>query len=371
MIYIHVPFCKSKCIYCDFYSTVQNPVLQTRYVRALCQELKNRRDYLPNCEIHSIYFGGGTPSMLNLVEIETVMKCIRQQYKVNLKAEITFEANPDDITPELVRALIELGFNRVSLGVQTFDDKLLRMLNRRHTSQKACEAVYTLVHEGITNVSIDLIYGLPHQTLEGFQTDLTRAFTLPITHLSSYALSVEENTVLFQKIKRGELQLPDEDLFLKEYTALMNEAEAHKFEHYEISNFALPGYESRHNSGYWLGTPYLGCGPGAHSFDGKNRWYNLPNLFKYVQMSSIPPHEVEILNCEERFNEFIMVSLRTRRGINLQKIEDRFGTVFLRHTIQIAASAIKKGLLENCNGFLKLTRNGIFVSDDIMSDFMM
>ena len=340
MIYIHVPFCKSRCIYCDFYSTTQTPAIRSRYVRTLCAELQARVGYLSDSEVHTLYFGGGTPSQLSLFEIEQIMQSIRANYQVAPDAEITFEANPDDITVQFVRGLRQLGFNRMSLGVQSFDDKVLRMLNRRHTAAKAYEAVETIVAEGIPNVSIDLIYGLPAQTLDDFRRDLKRAFSLPVRHLSSYALSVEENTLLHRKVQRGELQLPDEELFLQEYTALMEAADAYGFSHYEISNFALPGYESRHNSGYWYGIPYLGCGPGAHSFDGVNRRYNLPDLLQYIDHPACPLHENESLTPDEHFNEFVMISLRTSRGLSLEQVKTRFGADRLNETLLIARDHI-------------------------------
>ena len=371
VIYIHVPFCKSRCIYCDFYSTTQTLSLREQYVHALCQELHARRSYLPSAPIQSIYFGGGTPSQLTLPEIERILQAIHTDFEVSAEAEITFEANPDDIEAGFVRQLRALGFNRMSLGVQSFDDGLLQMLNRRHTAAKACEAVRTIVGEGIDNVSIDLIYGLPGQTLQHFQSDLDQAFRLPVKHLSSYALSVEEGTALYRKLEKGELTLPDEDLFLAEYKALMQAADAHGFRHYEISNFGLPGYESRHNSGYWLGTPYLGCGPGAHSFDGTNRRYNTANLAQYVKSAGQPSHEDEILTPEEHFNEWVMISLRTSRGLEMDSIEKRFGKSVLEQLIQTALPHIEHHLLEEKDGFLRLTREGIFVSDDVMSDFML
>lgn len=371
MIYIHVPFCKSRCIYCDFYSTIQSEDIRRKYVECICKELKNRKEYLPSLNIDTIYFGGGTPSQLTIHELHTIMSCIFHEFEVNSNAEITLEANPDDITPEFVREILHMGFNRMSLGVQSFNDDTLRLLNRRHSSEAAVKSVETIVDNGIENVSIDLIYGLPKQSFEDFYHDLQRAFCLPIKHLSSYALSVEEGTALHRKIETEELYLPDEDLFLKEYQALLDMAALKGFYHYEISNFALPGYQSRHNSGYWIGKPYLGCGPGAHSYDGQNRYSNVPDLLRYINEPGNPPHEIEILDTNEHFNEFVMESLRMSSGINLHKLESQYGSDSLKRVLAISVKHIKNGLLENTNGFLRLTRKGIFISNDIMSDFMM
>lgn len=371
MIYIHVPFCRSRCIYCDFYSTTQTEEVRHKYVESLCKEIKKRKEYLPSSDIDTIYFGGGTPSLLTIPELYTIMNCISHEFNVNSNVEITLEANPDDVTPELVKDLSFMGFNRMSLGVQSFNDDTLHLLNRRHSSEAAVTSVETIVNNGIENISIDLIYGLPEQSFEDFYHDLHCAFSLPIKHLSSYALSVEQGTVLNRKIEKRELILPDEDLFLREYNVLLDMAALKGFNHYEISNFALPGYQSRHNSGYWTGKPYLGCGPGAHSYDGQNRYSNAPDLLRYISESGNPPHELEVLDEKDRFNEFVMESLRMSSGIDLQKLESRYGNVCLNKVLVISDKHIKHGFLEINKGFLKLTRKGIFISNDIMSDFMM
>lgn len=372
MIYIHVPFCKSRCIYCDFYSTTQTADWRAKYVHALCNEIHLRKDYLPSGPLRSIYLGGGTPSQLSLSEIASIMDCIRANFEIGEDTEITLEGNPDDITSAMVRNLREMGFNRMSLGVQSFNDQILHVLNRRHTAERAVEAVHTIVDEGIENVSIDLIYGLPGQTLTDFTKDLNQAMSLPIRHLSSYALSIEEGTVLARKIESGELCQADEELFLQQYNALLDITAVHGYNHYEISNFALPAYESRHNSGYWAGIPYLGCGPGAHSFDGKNRRYNLGNLQRYIESGEgmDVPHEMEYLTENEHVNEFIMESLRTKKGLSLTILEKNFGTEVLMQVQKTAQSYIDQGLMETVSGNVRLTRSGIFISDSIMSDFM-
>ncbi len=370
MIYIHIPFCQKRCIYCDFYSTTCGEPVRRRFTEALCRELEARAAYLPPGEVGSVYVGGGTPSQLSQEELARIMRCVRGNYHLSADAELTFEANPDDVTPQMAEGLKELGFNRVSLGVQTFDDNLLQVLQRRHTAGQARQAVATLTATGITNLSIDLIYGLPLQSVADFKRDLEQAFELPVKHLSAYALSVEKGTALSRKVASGELVPADEDTCAAEYEALACAAEKAGFEHYEISNFGLPGFHSRHNSGYWDGTPYLGCGPGAHSFDGTARRYNLPDLAAYLGSPDNPPHETERLTREERFDELVFTSLRTARGLSLKQMECTYGHAWLDALMHAARPHLEAGRLETAGSRLRLTRAGIFVSDGIMSDLM-
>lgn len=365
-----MPFCKCRCIYCDFYSTTLGEDFRKKFVEALCDELSYRKDYLPNRLIKTVYFGGGTPSQLSVCEIRTIIDRIHSTYDVAQDAEITFEANPDDVTPELVSELIDLGINRVSLGVQTFNDALLKLLHRRHTAAQARKAVYLLKNGGFENISIDLIYGLPQQTLNMFEADLADVFSLPITHLSSYALSIEEGTVLHKMVKNNKLQIADEDSFVAEYDALMKAASNAGFEHYEISNFALPEYYSRHNSAYWDGTPYLGCGPGAHSYDGKSRRYNLPNINAYISQRPVIPHETESLSPEAQFNERVFTSLRTQKGLDLERLKKDFAPNWCENLVAEAQRHLEGGRLNYNGHFIALTQKGYFVSDDVMSDLM-
>lgn len=371
MIYLHVPFCTSRCIYCDFYSTTQSATVRHEYVNAACAELANRTTYLADRHIQSIYFGGGTPSQLQIKEIAILLDSINKHYDIDTNAEITLEANPDDVTPDFAHNLRNLGFNRVSLGVQSFNDRILKMLNRRHDAATAQDAVHTLQQAGLDNISIDLIYGLPTQLLQDFSSDLQRAFSLPIKHLSTYALSIEQGTLLQRKIQSNELAETDEDTFIAEYEIMMQQAHAHGFEHYEISNFALPGFESRHNSGYWNNTPYLGIGPGAHSFNGTDeRQYNEPNLGKYISAAGLPPHTIEHLTLSDQFDEQIFTSLRTRKGLSLKTLEKRFGEAWLEDLKRAAQKHIISGNLSINNNTLCLTRKGIMTSNDIISDLM-
>lgn len=370
MIYIHVPFCQRRCIYCDFYSTTFSTDVRKKYVKSLCQELINRQSYLPSQIIRTIYFGGGTPSQLTIDEIEEILHCIYTNYNVIPNAEITFEANPDDINEHFANELKRIGINRVSLGVQTFNEELLTVLRRRHTSTQARNAV-TILHDiGLNNVSIDLIYGLPNQSVDMFKKDLAIAFSLPIKHLSSYALSIEDGTPLQRMIEKRELEPIDESIFIEEYDLLMSTAEKEQFTHYEISNFAIPGFESKHNSAYWNETPYLGCGPGAHSFDGISRRFNLPNVIKYIEQSGEPPHETEVLTTENKFNERLFTSLRTKKGLDLDKLKVDFTKAWIDNLMLSAKPHLTNNRLVIKDNHLCLTKKGIFVSDDIISDLM-
>lgn len=370
MIYIHVPFCVSRCIYCDFYSTTQTDEWKDQYVRAVCQELVTRADEIPSHAISSIYFGGGTPSRLRVDQIESILDQIHKQYSVDTDAEITLEANPDDVTSAFVRDVKREGINRVSLGVQSFDNEILRLLNRRHDASGAIRAVETLAKEELDNVSIDLIYGLPCQTEQMFAADLGKAFSLPIRHLSSYALSVEANTPISRMLHRGDFVLPSEETCVNEYEQLMDMAQLNGFEHYEISNFALPGYHSRHNSGYWNCTPYIGVGPGAHSFHDNIRRYNLPDLAHYVNSAGYPPHEVESLSLDEQYDELVFTSLRTQKGLSTAQVLRRFGRERYDYMMKNAAPHLHRGQLIQSNGYLRIAKESIMISDDIMSDLM-
>lgn len=367
-LYIHVPFCKSRCIYCDFYTQTLGIDWHKKYVLSLKRELIIR-----SCEANSlrtIYFGGGTPSVLKAHYVADIMECIQTNYKVCDSAEITFEMNPDDVNPDYVSALLETGINRFSLGVQTFDEALLKFLHRRHTATQACEAVCLLNdimwNHGESNISIDLIYGLPGQTLETWHRDVSQAFTLPINHLSSYSLTYEDKTPLYKMLKSGRVGQCPEETSLTMYRDLAKFAKNEGFNHYEISNFAQPGYESRHNSAYWRGIPYIGVGPGAHSYDGsRQRRWNLSDLKRYVGDGSVPC-DFERLSDTELFNEKIMTRLRTSEGLDLTELSEEEKDF----VINIAKPHLEKKRMRLSKEKLALTFEGIFTSNDIISDFM-
>ena len=370
-IYIHVPFCKTRCAYCDFFSTTLHD-MKSRYVDALCQELVMRRNYLHDAPIDTLYFGGGTPSQLSESDFHSIFNQIEKVYGLEACEEITLEANPDDLTDDYVEMLTTLPFNRISMGIQTFHEPTLQLIGRRHTAQEAIEAVRRCQQQGFTNISIDLIYGLPGETLEQWKEDLLMAFSLKVQHISAYHLTYEQGTRLWQMLQRKEICEVDEDTSVELFRILCKEMQKTGYEHYEISNFALPGYRSRHNSAYWHEVPYLGCGPGAHSFDGDSREWNVSSLPKYIEAleQGQRNYEQETLDKDTRYNEFIMTRLRTCEGFSLNDLQQRFGQAYHDYCLHLATPYMRQGLLLQKENTLRLSREGIFVSDDIISDLM-
>ena len=365
-IYVHIPFCKSRCVYCGFFSTT---LLEKRseYVDAVVDELKRRRHYLSGEPVGTIYFGGGTPSLLSVADTERVLDAIYNIYNVRDRVEVTMEGNPDDLTLALLHDLNGLGVNRLSMGVQTFDDARLAFLHRRHSARQAVDAVRAAVQAGFQNISVDLMFGFPSQTLEAWKCDVQKVLTLPVQHISAYSLMYEEGTRLQKMLDAGDIAELDEEISLQMYEYLMDALPAAGFHHYEISNFAIPGMESRHNSSYWQGVPYLGVGAGAHSYDGKNRHYNADSLTSYL---SGEPLAEEKLTENERYDEFVFTGLRTSQGLNLALLERRFGTASLRYCLQNAQPHLRSGRLSLSDNTLRLTRQGLFVSNDVMADLM-
>ena len=366
-LYFHIPFCKSRCIYCDFYSTTLGQEFMTSYVQALEHELALRSQYIKGTRVHTIYIGGGTPSLLSADLLKHLFDAISQHFTLTSEAEVTIEANPDDVTEEWLKGLTGTPINRISMGAQTFNDKLLSFLNRRHNALQIVEAVKACKEAGFTNISLDLIYGLPEQTFEDWQEDVRQALSLDIKHLSAYSLSYEEGTRLETMLKQGIVREADEELSRQMYDFLMAATQKAGFKHYEISNFALPGFHSRHNSSYWQGTPYLGLGAGAHSYDGKRtRRANLPDIKAYIAATEDVPHENEELSDDSLYNEFIMTRLRTSKGIPLDKLpaKDR------QYCLSLAKPHLSHGLLRIKNKHLCLTKEGIFTSNDIICDLM-
>ena len=370
-IYIHIPFCKRRCIYCDFFSTTQSEK-KADYVHALVRELEMRKDYVGNEEIETIYLGGGTPSQLSQEELEEIFTYIYKVYKVTLDAEITLEANPDDLTPEYVSMLRKLPINRISMGIQTFQEETLKILHRRHTAQQAIEAFKRCREAGFKNISIDLMYGLPGETLETWKQDLQQAIDLHPEHISAYHLIYEEDTALWKLREEHQVEEADEDLSLTLFCTLIDELTRAGYQHYEISNFCLPGLHSRHNSSYWTGKKYLGCGPSAHSFNGVSRQWNVASLSAYIDgiRQGKPDFEVEELDLYTRYNDFVLTSIRTCWGMSLSHLRSMYGEELYRYCLRMAKPHLEQGVLEISEDILKLTRKGIFISDGIMSDLM-
>lgn len=370
-IYIHIPFCKRRCIYCDFFSTTQSEK-KADYVHALVRELEMRKDYVGNEEIETIYLGGGTPSQLSQEELEEIFTYIYKVYKVTLDAEITLEANPDDLTPEYVSMLRKLPINRISMGIQTFQEETLKLLHRRHTAQQAIEAFKRCREAGFKNISIDLMYGLPGETSETWKQDLQQAIDLHPEHISAYHLIYEEDTALWKLREEHQVEEADEDLSLTLFCTLIDELTRAGYQHYEISNFCLPGLHSRHNSSYWTGKKYLGCGPSAHSFNGVSRQWNVTSLSAYIDgiRQEKPDFEVEELDLYTRYNDFVLTSIRTCWGMSLSHLRSMYGEELYRYCLRMAKPHLEQGVLEISEDILKLTRKGIFISDGIMSDLM-
>lgn len=370
-IYIHVPFCKTRCIYCDFY-TRTDLSLKENYISALSKEIELRKDYLAGETVKTIYFGGGTPSQLSLYDFERIFGAINNTYIVASDAEITMEANPDDLTGTYLESLKVLPFNRLSIGVQSFDDNELKFLRRRHSAEKAKDAVRKAQSIGFNNISIDLMYGLPNQTMDIWKRNLEEAINLNIQHISSYHLIYEEGTRLYRLFKQGDVKAVDEDLSVAMFSVMIDTLSDAGFEHYEISNFARNGLYSKHNSSYWLGDKYLGLGPAAHSYDGINRAWNVASIKKYIEGigQGKPAIETEYLDLSTQYNDFILTGMRTMWGVNLIELEKRFGPKLNNYCMQNVRKYIEEGFVTNTDNRLKLTRKGIFISDGIMSDLM-
>lgn len=370
-IYIHIPFCKTRCIYCDFYSTTRSE-MKERYILALCRELEMRQDYLQNEPVETIYFGGGTPSQLSAVDFERIFATIDRLFGKEHCREITLEANPDDLTPEYLHSLSHLPFNRISMGIQTFNDTTLKLLKRRHTALQAIQAVAACRQAGFQNISIDLIYGLPGETLERWKADLQQAIALNVEHISAYHLIYEEGTPLYIMCKNHQVEEVDEESSVDFFSLLIDQLTEAGYEQYEISNFCRPGKLSQHNTSYWQGTKYLGCGPSAHSFNGDLREWNSSSIDAYIEgiNQGMRVFETEQRDETTRYNEFILTSLRTVWGISLNQLQSTFNDKLYHYCLRIADKHLQSGTLELRNNALCLSRKGIFVSDGIMSDLL-
>ncbi len=370
-LYIHIPFCAKRCLYCDFFSNTDMKFKEP-YVSAVIREMQLRQEYIGEEPLDTIYFGGGTPSQLQQADFERIFKAIDCLFNISSCKEITLEANPDDMTPEYVASLRNLPFNRVSMGVQSFKEKDLHFLNRRHDREQALRAVGLCKENGIQNISIDLIYGLPGQTLEKWQENLDDAIHLEIPHISAYHLIYEEGTALYKLMEAGKVAPIEEELSVTLFSTLINRLAEAGYLHYEISNFARPGYFSQHNSSYWTGKKYIGIGPSAHSYDGESRQWNISSLPHYLEgiRTGIPNIEIEKLDINTKYNDFIITGLRTMWGIRTANIREQFGEEKQAYLERQAATYLHQGLLIYENDTLTLSKEGIFISDGIMSDLL-
>ncbi|MCQ2321451.1 MAG: radical SAM family heme chaperone HemW [Bacteroidales bacterium] len=364
-IYIHIPFCNSKCAYCGFYS-IASQKQKSAFLEALHTEIALRTDYLNGEEIGTIYFGGGTPSVLSVEEIKGILESFFRHYKVNPAAEITLEANPDTLNPDYLQDLRKLGINRLSIGIQSFFDDDLKYLSRRHDSNHAKQCINWAKQAGFDNLTLDLIYGLPTATAEKWNQNLDLFFETQAQHLSAYALTVEPNTILAKQIASQQLQPVNEDDAVRDYEILCQRAKENGFLHYEISNFAKPGFRSKHNCSYWNRTPYAGFGPSAHSFDGVSRQWNVSNLSQYIASHDSPNlFEKEILTPEERYDEYVMTSLRTMWGCDLKYMEREMGKRFSDFCLKQAQKPLSQGMLTQTNEFLHLTDAQMLFADGV------
>ena len=370
-IYIHIPFCKTRCAYCDFYSTTHEAWKQ-QYVDAVCKELVQRKDYLKGETVDTIYMGGGTPSQLSIAQLNALFATIEAHFPLSKHPEITIEVNPDDVSDSYAEGLKQTPVNRISMGIQTFDDATLRILNRRHTKQIARMATTRLREKDFQNISIDLMYGLPGETIEQWENDLHQAIALNVEHISAYHLTYEEGTPLYRRLQAGEVSEVSEELSLTFFNMLIDALTKAGYQHYEISNFCKPGMHSRHNSSYWQGIAYLGCGAAAHSFDGASRQWNIADIKAYIQgiETNAPCYEIEALDNATRYNEYIMTGLRTSHGISLDEVAARYGQPLADTCQKSATPHLESGKLITEENRIKLSREGIFVSDAIICDLM-
>lgn len=366
-IYIHVPFCRQRCHYCDFYKST-NVDKKPEYLKALQTEIAQKAGYLENETVDTIYLGGGTPSQLSTFDLESILKTLNQHFTIGKNPEITIETNPDDLTDEYLHGLRNAGFNRISIGVQSFSDDDLKLTNRRHNARQAIAAIEVASKAGFDNICIDLIFGLPNSNSRRWQRNLETAMQLPVQHLSAYHITYHENTQFHTLLEKGEISELNEDESLEQFEILLDITAQNGFEHYEISNFARNGAYSRHNSKYWFDKKYLGLGPSAHSYNLISRRWNVADVDKYITstLAGEPFFEKEILTETEKINDFIITRIRTKWGIDLTDFEKLFGAETGRTLQKSAIDFIDSGHLKSENGTISLTRKGIMISDKIM-----
>jgi oxygen-independent coproporphyrinogen-3 oxidase len=369
-IYIHIPFCKQACHYCDFHFSTSLKK-KAELVAAICKELVLRKDEIKG-EVQTIYFGGGTPSLLTLEELEQILDVVTSNFSISEDPEITLEANPDDLTKDVILQLAKSPINRLSIGVQSFFEEDLKLMNRAHNASEAMSSIKEALRY-FDNISIDLIYGIPGMSKERWQDNLNIALSLKVPHLSCYALTVEPRTALETFIKKGIVPPVEDDVAEEHYKLLVTASEAAGYENYEFSNFSIEGYHSQNNTAYWQEKPYLGIGPSAHSYDGDTRSWNINNNTKYIksiQAGSLPI-EREILSKKDKFNEYIMTGLRTKWGVSLEKIENDFGRTFHDYLLEQVEEPLSNKLLFIEKNVLKVTKNGKFLSDGIASSLFL
>lgn len=370
-IYIHIPFCKQACHYCDFHFSTSMKK-KNEMILALAKEIQMRKNEFEDAVVETIYFGGGTPSLLAIEDLRFLIAEIYSNYNVVKNPEITLEANPDDLSKERIVALSNLKINRLSIGIQSFFEDDLKMMNRAHNSAEAKKCLEEAT-QYFDNISIDLIYGIPGMSNEKWMQNIEMALSFNVPHISSYALTVEPKTALYSFIQKEIIPQPDEEVAQEHFQILVEKLNENNFIHYELSNFGKENYFSKNNSSYWLGKKYIGIGPSAHSYDGQKRGWNVSNNSVYIKSISegILPLETEILSKTDRYNEYIMTGLRTMWGVSLKRIEKEFGPIYLHYLNKQAARYIEDHLLFMDDEILRTTQKGKFLSDGIASDLFL
>lgn len=368
-IYLHIPYCKQKCHYCDFHFST-NLVGKNKMVQAICAELDLRKDYLSGEVVNTIYFGGGTPSLMSQIEFQDIIDTIKSKYTLGADPEVTVECNPDDLSLQKLIELKNIGVNRLSIGIQSFDEAILKKMNRAHNELEARTCVEMAKSVGFENITIDLIYGLPNTNSTYWNTQVIEVLNLGVQHVSAYCLTIEHKTVFGQLHRNGDLQLPEDEESAKQFDYLVQTLAANGFEQYEISNFAKDGYISKHNSAYWLNQKYLGVGPSAHSFNRIERGWNISNNAKYVKEIEAGqlPYEIEVLTPKDKFNDYILTRLRTKWGIELEVIDEM---LYEMPSNQFKAELSKHLALSNLTdkaGTIVLSNQGKFIADKIAAD---
>jgi len=371
-IYIHIPFCKQKCTYCDFY-TIVAPGKIDAFVHALVNEIGQRNNYLNQSKISTIYFGGGTPSILSEAQLTLIIQSVYAYFNVDTDAEITLEVNPDDLSQDYLQMLSGLPINRLSIGIQSFHDDELKFVNRRHSAQQAIDAYHLARKYGFNNISIDLIYGLPGQDMEKWKYNVHQAIALNPEHISVYGLTFEEGTPLFLQKKKGKVQPAEDDIMIKMHKLMMNELMKNAYDYYEISNYSKEGKRSAHNSSYWNFTPYIGFGPSAHSFDGTSRQWNIASVTQYIDKISKAEvfYEKEILTETNLINEYLLVKLRTKEGISFIDYENRFGTIEKNNLLIKVNNQSFLSYFNVSNESISLNIEGIFLADFIIMNILL
>ena len=370
-IYIHIPFCRQKCYYCDFYKTLKTDQVDI-YIAALKKEIGVRASFLNDKRINTVYFGGGTPSVLNEVQLNSVFHDLNKYFNIQSNAEITFEANPDDLDFPYLQMLKRTEINRLSIGIQSFQEEHLRKMNRRHNASQAKASVLNAVKAGFKNISVDLIYGLPEMIDEQWKASLDETFGLPVDHLSAYHLTYHEGTPFFNWLKKGTLEKLNENESVNQFNILIDSAEKAGFRQYEISNFAKNKKYSRHNTSYWNGTFYLGLGPSAHSFNGVVRRWNIAHMDSYINAVSnnLRFSEEETLSEMDKYNDYIITGIRTKWGISPEYAKQNFGEQKVNLLEQRIQKYIQAGKVKFEDGNYILSREGLFISDNIMADLI-